>query len=248
MEKNQFSPPEVQEITYIFNIEPIEDVERKSFQFEDLFQKTFNSKVVLTKVPEDAPLNIPRFLLQAGSYTLETSLIDIKFISRFPDRNNAKKSIQQFSGKINGIFEKLLTLEYLNIESIEEVVIIKHPLKNMDLSLVRELYGQYFKQVPPEHLENFSFDYKTHAQNNTSTVRIETYTKQTIKIHHNSNGKPKARYYKLSDEAITITERGVATIRKSKVKNDSNNIKGTFNVLVENLVEAIKLSKTLIFH
>jgi len=73
MNRAVFKDTSFKEAVLAFNFEPVPKVERFAYEFESNLRPIFEKEVIMTKVPDDSPPNIPRFVLTSKNRALEVS-------------------------------------------------------------------------------------------------------------------------------------------------------------------------------
>lgn len=226
MERTAFKEFSFQDATFVFNFSPIGKIERHAYEFESTFQSIFEQEVVLTKVPEGSPLNIPRFILRSkNNRSLEVSEVNAIFKITFKVIESSE-AMKIYVDKTKNVFSCLKSLNKINFESFKVSSLFHYSLKNMNYSVGDAIFDRFFKIEKPTDFHGISFVMVQKIEDITFKNIIDSYEIRQQRFDFKGSQKDivpdekRAMYVKLVPSEMKVIDKGLS----NKINVDTDNI------------------------
>lgn len=208
MNKDVFLKQIMSEAFVSFEYKPVFDIEKRYVDFERALSEVFEKGGVLTKVPDNSPPMIPRFVLESkNNRSLEVSIVNatLKFA---PRGLNYSEALNILKSKASTVFKYIVKQKSFEVDIIRIGFLIKLGLKDIDLPIHEKFFDEYFKFARPENLSFCNFEYSTKNGHFNEKVKFENYEEREITLEGNSN--PPNHYFKLSTDKMKKIKAGIA--------------------------------------
>jgi hypothetical protein len=212
MDRAAFKDASFQEAIFAFNFEPVPKIERYAFEFENKLRSIFEKEVVLTKVPDDAPPNIPRFVLIGKNRVFEVSELNAVLKMAFKAIDNAQ-AFNLYLEKVKKIFDSIGTVESIKVESFSSSALFHYSLKDSNYSVSNAIFDRFFKIGKPANFSRVSFILNQKIDDIQVKNMIDSYEirQKRVKIEPKgiAPGEEKRVYIKLASAEMEVVDKGL---------------------------------------
>jgi hypothetical protein len=213
MKRELFNNFYIAEAVYDFRFKPNPSVDRLFAQFEKDLMAIFDKGAVLTRVPENAPPQVPRFVLNSRkNRSLDVSLINALCKMTFSDLD-AQKNLGLYVEKSKRIFEYLKTLNF-PLEGFTSILQLRFTLKNIGLAAVDEVMKDYLKMKKPANLTKALARIEYSIGNTIYHELIESYDIRsqnvTVPVDAGEINSGKAVFVQIRPKQMPVVEAGIA--------------------------------------
>lgn len=252
MDKNLFKDFRVQESIFEFKFEPLPRIERLANDFDANLKSIFENDFIFTKVPDNAPPNIPRFILTSkNNRALEVSLVNAVFKCNPRDIENTK-AIKLLEDKTRTIFGYLKSNDSIKMDKIVSNTELNFPLKDINYTLDNDIFDKFFKINRPNNFKGISFTIINKMndfilQNHVDVYQIREMTidmKKNIDTIKNKIIVENKMFLNISPNAMDLKDRGlvckIVIIPDQGNENAFSNIDEQFNKILDKTIDRIK--------
>lgn len=183
MNRAAFKEPTIKEALLGINFEPVSKIERYAYEFESNLRSIFEKEVIMTKVPDDSPPNIPRFVLTSKNRGLEVSEVNAVLKMTFKEIDTAQ-AFKLFLEKAKGIFDYIRTIGDIKIESFASFALFHFSLEDRDYSVRDAIFDRFFKIEKPLDFNGVSFIVNRKIDDILVKNMVDSYEtrRRTVKI------------------------------------------------------------------
>lgn len=247
MKIDGFKTPRVGHLIFTFRYEPYLDIERLIYDFENKFSNLFQgNRAELTRLPQNAPIELPRFILKnSKGKQLEVAISESRLSFSLPDKDI--DSIESILKKnTDSIFNYFKTHNEINLDSFASQAALQVPSKSIDRNIHDELFEKYLKIDKPEKLITTSFMYEEMKNGVSISYTIGHYQNASFNFPHPTQMKPNT-FVKVSMDDTKINEKGLVlniAIKNNNDKNESEkkDLKEVYELLIAETIKQIKSS------
>jgi hypothetical protein len=212
MNRAVFKDASFKEAVLAFNFEPVPKIERFAYEFESLFRSIFEKEVIVTKVPDDSPPNIPRFVLTSKNRALEVSEVNAVFKINFKEIDS-DQAFSLYLEKAKKVFDCIRTAGSIKIESFRSSALFHYSLEDPNYSVGDAIFDRFFKIEKPSDFSSVSFIVSQKIDDILVKNMIDSYeTRQkSVKIEAKDTvpGEVKRVYYKFNFAEMEVVDKGL---------------------------------------
>jgi hypothetical protein len=212
MNRAAFKDASFKEAVLAFNFEPVPKIERIAYDFESLFRPIFEKEVVVTKVPDDSPPNIPRFVLTSKNRAFEVSEVNAVFKMTFKEIGSAQ-AFSLYLEKAKKVFEYIRTVPSIKIESFGSSALFHYSLEDFTYSVKDAIFDRFLKIEKPSNFSGVSFIVSQKIDDILVKNMVDSYeTRQkSVKIEAKDivPGEEKKVYFKFNIAEMQVVDKGL---------------------------------------
>jgi hypothetical protein len=236
MNRDAFKDASFQEVVFAFNFEPIPKIERYTYEFENRLRSIFEKEVVVTKVPDDAPPNIPRFVLPSKNRAFEVSEVNAVLKMTFKEIDNAQ-AFNLYLEKARKIFDYIRAVDGIKIESFASSSLFHYSLKDSNYSVSDAIFDRFFKIDKPSNFRGVSFIVNKKIDDILIKNMVDSYEtrRKHVKIESKDivPGEERKMYIKFTPAEMEVVDKGllnrVEIITDDIKKNDPQGAEKLFD-------------------
>jgi len=212
MNRAVFKDASFKEAVLAFNFEPVPKIERFAYEFESLFRSIFEKEVIVTKVPDDYPPNIPRFVLTSKNRALEVSEVNAVFKMTFKGIDSTQ-AFNLYLEKAKKVFDYIRTAGSIKIESFGSSALFHYSLEDPNYFVRDAIFDRFFKIEKPSNFSGVSFIVSQKIDDILVKKMIDSYeTRQkSVKIESKgiAPGEEKKVYFKFNLAEMEVVDKGL---------------------------------------
>lgn len=156
MDKAAFKDASFQRAVFAFNFEPVPKIKRYAYEFENALQSIFEKEVIVTKVPNEAQPNIPRFVLRGKNRAFEVSEVNALLKMTFKGVDNAQ-AFDLYQEKTKKIFNYIGAVNNIKIQTFGSSALFHYSLKDFGYSVSDAIFDRFLKIGKPSDFKGISF-------------------------------------------------------------------------------------------
>jgi len=181
MNRAAFKDAIIKEAVLVINFEPVSKIERYAYQFEDNLRSIFEKEVSLTKIPDNAPPFIPRFLLASKNRGLEVSEVNAVLKMTFKEIDIAQ-AFKLFLEKAKKIFDYIKTVGDIKIESFVSSALFHFSLEDPEYPVRDAIFDRFFNIEKPLGFDGVSFSLNWKIDDVLVKNRVDSYETRQKKV------------------------------------------------------------------
>jgi len=212
MNRAAFKDASFKEIFLAFNFEPVPKIERYAYEFESRLRSIFEKEVIVTKVPDDSPPNIPRFVLTSKKRVFEVSEVNAVLKMTFKGIDSAQ-AFNLFLEKAKKVFDYIKTVGSIKIESFASSALFHYSLEDPNYSVRDAIFDRFFKIEKPSNFNGVSFIVNQKIDDILVKNMIDSYeTRQkSVKIEMKdiAPGEKEKVYIKFNLAEMEVVDKGL---------------------------------------
>ena len=230
MDRAAFKDASLKEAVLVFNFQPVPKIERSAYEFEKRFRSIFEKDVIVTKVPDESPPMIARFVLSGKNRALEVSEVNAVFKMTFQEIGTAE-AFSLYIEKAKKVFGYIRG--DIKIESFGSSSLFYYSLKDSTYSVRDAIFDRFIKIQKPSNLSGISFIINRKFDDILVKNLIDFYeTRQKIgKIEPKPNAVPGEKVYiKITLAEMEVVDKGLQNrieIITDDIKEDNPQVADT---------------------
>lgn len=215
MKKNLFRGIKLKEATFVFTFNPIPRIETHlAPDFAQKLKTIFEQDYSLTKVDDQAPPTIPRFILSSkNKRVLEVSLVNATFKGNyetldFPNANAMYKKIA------TEIFNYLNNNKDIQIDALSLAFLLNYPLNDINYPIYNDIFGRFFKINKPTNLKEVSFSITEEKNDFITKTNIGHYQVRELDTRQVNliKNQPLPQIYRIPVSQAGLKETGISLL------------------------------------
>jgi hypothetical protein len=256
MDKKLFKDSKIREATFSFIFTPIPEIEKLANDFHNGLKNIFERPFNFTKVPDNARIDVPRFILNSkNKRQLEVSLIQAHF-KIVPDALNLTDAQKLFEEKAKTVFDYMMSNKAVVLEELKAKFEVNYPLVDLQYPIQEDILKQFFTFKRPDDFEAVSFKVMQRIddlviENTVDSYEVRRLDMQEIKSNFQGVSENEQVIYSIPRRKFDIVEKGLVNkiiVGISNVNTNNESIRTTFNTVLQLLADkATNYSEVFIF-